>query len=119
MDKIVIFAGGFMVGLLCGLIPLVLGFLVNRTFIGLLGTLCSAIGAALYANMGKSPWTSLAIAVLFVLFIVLSARKKSSSTSASHTKSDDAKPSSLSEEYGFDNSDNSEGLNDSDDSDDE
>ena len=68
---------GFFVGLLCGLIPFIYGFLKKFRKIAIVGILVTALSGVLFAIVDKSPFSSVVVAVLFIFIIILNERKNS------------------------------------------
>ena len=77
---------GFFVGLLCGLIPLIYGFLTNHRISGIVGIIATILAGVLFSLLDKSPFTALVVAILFILFNI--ANKKRSSHSNDEIDSD-------------------------------
>ena len=73
LEKIMV---GFFVGLLCGVIPLVLGFLTKHKIIGLVGIAVTVGFGILFSTLEKSPFTAVGVAILFAIIIFLSNRNK-------------------------------------------
>lgn len=59
---------GFFVGLLCGLVPLIYGFLTNKRIFGIVGIAVTAVSGIVFSILDKSPFTAMVIAALFLLF---------------------------------------------------
>ncbi len=76
--KIVI---GFFVGVLCGIVPLCFGFLKKSKLLGIIGIFASAGAGALFNALDKSPFSALVVAVLFILIIIASNKRRSKHTS--------------------------------------
>ena len=73
IEKIMI---GFFVGLLCGVIPMVLGFLTKHKIIGIVGIAVTIVFGILFSALNKSPFTAIGVAILFAIIIFLSNRNK-------------------------------------------
>ena len=68
MDKIFI---GAAIGLGCGVIPLLIGILVKHKLIGIIGLASCTAGGVLFAFLDKPPITSIAIAAVFLIIILM------------------------------------------------
>lgn len=77
---------GFFVGLLCGLIPLIYGFLTHQRLSGIIGIVATSLTGVLFSLLDKSPFTAIVVAVLFILFNI--ANKKRNSHSADDNDND-------------------------------
>lgn len=71
--KIVI---GFFVGVLCGIVPLIFGFLKNHKILGIVGIVLSAGAGALFNALEKSPFSAFIVSVLFIVIIIASNKSK-------------------------------------------
>jgi uncharacterized membrane protein YfcA len=65
---------GFFVGVLCGIVPLIFGFLKEHKILGIVGIIASAAAGALFNALDKSPFSAFVVAVLF-LFIIIASNK--------------------------------------------
>lgn len=61
---------GFFVGVLCGVIPLIFGFLKDQKLLGIVGIIVSAGAGALFNALDKSPFSAFVVAILFILIII-------------------------------------------------
>ena len=77
---------GFFVGVLCGLVPLIYGFLTNHRTSGIIGLVAASLTGVLFSLLDKSPFTAMVVSVLFILFNV--ANKKKNSEPESDEESD-------------------------------
>lgn len=68
---------GFFVGMLCGLVPLIYGFIKANRKLAVLGIVSTALSGTLFSLLDKSPFTSFVVAVLFVLIIIASNKHTS------------------------------------------
>lgn len=68
---------GLLAGLLCGLVPLIYGILQKATLWAVVGITITTIGGVIFSLFGKSPFSAIVIAVLFILFIVAEQKHKS------------------------------------------
>lgn len=70
---------GFFVGLMCGLVPLIYGFLTNRRISGIVGLVAAALTGVLFSILDKSPFTAMVVSVIFILFSIANKKKDSES----------------------------------------
>ena len=70
---------GFFVGLLCGLVPLIYGFLTNHRISGIVGIIATILAGVLFSLLDKSPFTVLVVAILFILFNIANKKRNSHS----------------------------------------
>jgi NhaP-type Na+/H+ or K+/H+ antiporter len=66
---------GFFVGLLCGLVPLIYGFLTGHKITALAGCLVSALTGALFSALGRSPFIAVVVAMIFILFHIANTKR--------------------------------------------
>ncbi len=69
---------GFFVGALCGLAPLAFGLLVKHKILGIIGIIASTISGVVFGLLDKSPFTSIGVAIVFVVFLF--AKNKNSNS---------------------------------------
>ncbi|MBQ7829465.1 MAG: hypothetical protein IJ345_04275 [Clostridia bacterium] len=67
---------GIFVGLLCGLIPLGFGILKKDYLWAAIGMVLTVITGVVFALLNKSPFTSAITAILFLLFIFATQKRK-------------------------------------------
>lgn len=67
---------GFFVGLLCGLVPLIYGFLTNHRISGIIGLVAASLTGVLFSLLDKSPFTAMVVSVIFILFNVANKKKE-------------------------------------------
>ena len=60
---------GFFVGFLCGLVPLIYGIISKHKIVSFIGLVVSSATGALFSLANKSPFTSMIMALIFVIFI--------------------------------------------------
>lgn len=70
---------GFFVGLMCGLVPLIYGFLTNRRTSGIVGLVAAALTGVLFSVLDKSPFTAMVVSVIFILFSIANKKKDAES----------------------------------------
>ena len=68
---------GFFVGLLCGLVPLIYGFLTGHRITALAGCFASALTGAFFSALGRSPFISVVVAMIFILFHIANTKRLS------------------------------------------
>ena len=68
---------GFFVGFLCGLTPLVYGIILRHKLIAFVGLAASAITGSIFSVIDKSPFTSMIMASIFVIFIYATNKRMS------------------------------------------
>ena len=71
---------GFFVGLLCGVVPLIYGLLTKSRALAIGGISASALAGILFNVLDKSPFSSIVVAVLFVIIIIASNKRKNKHT---------------------------------------
>jgi hypothetical protein len=71
---------GFFVGLLCGLVPLIYGFLTNRRTSGIVGLVAATLTGVLFSLLNKSPFTAMVVSIIFILFNIANKKKESENT---------------------------------------
>ena len=69
---------GALIGTLCGAVHLIIAIIMKKTLVGIIGEVCSIGGGILFACIGKSPFTAVIIALLFILFMIVDSDKHSS-----------------------------------------
>jgi uncharacterized membrane protein len=67
---------GFFVGLLCGILPLVFGVVLKNMLMGTIGIVSSALSGMVFALLGKSPFTAIGIALVFIIAIFANHKRK-------------------------------------------
>jgi len=67
---------GFLIGVLCGSVPLLFGLLTKHKILGIIGISASALSGILFAILEKSPFTAIGIALVFSIFNFASHKKK-------------------------------------------
>ncbi len=67
---------GFLIGTLCGAVPLIFGLLTKHKAIGFVGIAVSALSGVIFVLLEKSPFTAIGIAAVFAIFIFASNKKK-------------------------------------------
>lgn len=67
---------GFFVGLLCGILPLVFGVVLKNMLMGAIGIVSSALSGMVFAFLGKSPFTAIGIALVFIIAIFANHKRK-------------------------------------------
>ena len=65
---------GFFVGALCGVAPIVIGFLTKHKWIGIIGAVVTVLSSLIFVLLDKSPFTAIGIA-LVVLIIIFKKNK--------------------------------------------
>ena len=60
---------GLLVGLVCGIVPFCIGFLLKNRPGGIIGGVVSLSSGVLFSTLDKPPFTALFVAALFVLII--------------------------------------------------
>ncbi len=70
------FVIGFLIGVLCGAVPLLFGIFTKHKIIGIVGISVTALSGLLFALLDKSPFTSIGIAAVFAIFIFARNKKK-------------------------------------------
>ncbi len=80
LEKIVL---GFFVGVLCAMVPLIFGLLTKHKMLAIVGAVVTALSGVLFSALDKPPFTAIGIAVLFVVIIFGSIKKKN------HKENDD------------------------------
>lgn len=60
---------GFFVGVLCGLIPLIYGFLSSHKIIAVIGLASSIVTGSIFSLAGKSPFIAMIMSTIFVIFL--------------------------------------------------
>lgn len=68
---------GLFIGLLCGLIPLLYGILTNHKITSLIAFVGTAAMGVLFSYLEKSPFSSIVVALLFILISVAEKKKHS------------------------------------------
>lgn len=67
---------GFFVGILCGIIPIVFGLLTKHTVTGIIGACATALSGVVFVLFDKSPFTSIGIALVFLIVIFTKNKNK-------------------------------------------
>lgn len=67
---------GFFVGALCGLIPLIHGILIYHKLNAIIGMVTSSLTGVLFSVLNKSPFTSMVVAILFVVINIAALKRK-------------------------------------------
>ena len=67
---------GLLIGLLCGLLPLIFGFLFKNHVIGVIGIVASALMGALFSVLHRSPFTAVGVAIIFVVILLVKNKNK-------------------------------------------
>ena len=75
---------GFFVGLLCGVVPLAVGLLTKHKLLGIVGVSSTVLSSLIFVLLDKSPFTSIGVALVFVIVIFTKNKNKDS-----HTEQDD------------------------------
>jgi len=70
------FLVGFLIGALCGAIPLLLGLLTNHKVLGIVGISVSALSGIVFVLLDKSAFIAIGIAAVFAIFTFASHKKK-------------------------------------------
>ena len=75
---------GFFVGLLCGVVPLAVGLLTKHKLLGIVGVSSTVLSSMIFVLLDKSPFTSIGVALVFVIVIFTKNKNKDS-----HIEQDD------------------------------
>ncbi len=67
---------GFFVGALCGIVPLVFGLLSKMYLSSILGIVSTALSGIVFSVLDKSPFTSVGVAIVFLVIIFAQRKKK-------------------------------------------
>lgn len=65
---------GFFVGVLCGIVPVVIGFLTKHKWVGIIGAGVTVLSSLIFVLLDKSPFTAIGVA-LVVLIIIFTKNK--------------------------------------------
>lgn len=68
---------GFFVGMLCGLVSLIYGFLTHHRISGIIGFSATTLIGILFSVLDKSPFSSLVVSVLVILFTIANQKRLS------------------------------------------
>ena len=67
---------GFFIGALCGLVPILFGFLTKHNVLGIVGIVTSALSGMVFALLDKSPFTAIGVAIVFAIAIFTKNKHK-------------------------------------------
>ena len=68
---------GLIIGVLCGAIPLLLGWFTKHKILGVVGCALTVLSGPLFVLLGKSPFTAIGVAAIFSIFNFAMHRNKS------------------------------------------
>ncbi len=69
---------GLIIGVLCGIVPLIFGLIIKNNILGIAGLISSAISGIVFAILDKSPFTAIGISIVFIVFLFANYKKKNS-----------------------------------------
>ena len=67
---------GFFVGILCGLIPFIYGFIKTNRKLAIIAIVSTALSGMLFSLLEKSPFSAFVVAILFVVIIIASNKHR-------------------------------------------
>ena len=67
---------GFLIGLVCGVAPLVFGILTKHKYLGIIGISVTSLFGLLFSVLDKSPFNEIIVAIVFLLFNFASNKKR-------------------------------------------
>ena len=67
---------GFLLGALCGIVPLAFGLLTKHKVLAIVSIVATAISGAAFELLDKSPFTAIGVAIIFVVFLFSKNKNK-------------------------------------------
>ncbi len=68
---------GFFVGILCGLVPFIYGFIKANRKLAAVSIILTALSGLLFSVLDKSPFSAFVVAIMFVVINIASNKRKS------------------------------------------
>ena len=67
---------GTLIGVLCGAIPFIFGWLTKHKILGIVGCTVTVLSGPLFVLFDKSPFTAIGVAAIFTIFNFATHRNK-------------------------------------------
>lgn len=67
---------GILIGILCGAIPFIFGWITKNKILGTVGCFVTVISGPLFVLLNKSPFTAIGVAAIFTIFNFATHRNK-------------------------------------------
>ncbi len=80
---------GFFIGALCGIIPLAYGLLTKNKWLGIVAIAVTSVFGILFGFLERSPFTSIGVAIVFVVILFAKNKNKNSHHEEDHDIYDD------------------------------
>ena len=95
-DTIIRILLGTLVGALCAIVPLILGFILNKTGGGVLGAFVCVICGGLFGFLQKSNVLTVIVMIIVLLFLTLDKSKPTTNKQQASSKNSNTTPDAAS-----------------------